>query len=130
MGVNSLKVIDASSLPGQAPASRPMSLVYMIAEMAASNIIAEYSISANDFVIVGGGTAGCVLAARLCAGLPNAKIALLEAGTPRTDAQELIVRAPRNWADFTGGLIDRYVLSSAPIALIVGILASLFRWLL
>jgi choline dehydrogenase-like flavoprotein len=82
------------------------------------------------FVIVGGGTAGCVLAARLCAGLPNAKIALLEAGTPRTDAQELIVRAPRNWADFTGGLIDRYVLSSAPIALIVGILASLFRWLL
>jgi choline dehydrogenase-like flavoprotein len=83
-----------------------------------------------DFVIVGGGTAGCVLAARLCAGLPDAKIALLEAGTPRTAEQELIVRAPRNWADFTGGLIDRYVLSSAPIALIVGILASLFLWLL
>jgi choline dehydrogenase len=43
MGVNSLKVIDASSLPGQAPASRPMSLVYMIAEMAASNIIAAWT---------------------------------------------------------------------------------------
>lgn len=53
-----------------------------------------------DFVIVGGGTAGCVLAARLCEGLPDAKIALLESGTARTDAQEFNVRSPRRWGGF------------------------------
>lgn len=37
-----------------------------------------------DYVIVGGGTAGCALAARLCEGLPNAQIALLERGNPRS----------------------------------------------
>jgi choline dehydrogenase-like flavoprotein len=42
MGVNSLKVIDASALPDQTDASRPMALVYMIAEMAADNIIDAY----------------------------------------------------------------------------------------
>lgn len=37
-----------------------------------------------DFVIVGGGTAGCALAARICSGLPFATIAILERGTPRS----------------------------------------------
>jgi hypothetical protein len=44
-----------------------------------------------DFVIVGGGTAGCVLASRLCTELPLAKIVLLERGAPRTDEEEFIV---------------------------------------
>eukprot|EP00892_Ulva_mutabilis_P011188 jgi/Ulvmu1/8441/UM043_0019.1 len=48
-----------------------------------------------DFVIVGGGTAGCVLAARLCENLPDASVVLLERGTPRTADQELLIRAPR-----------------------------------
>lgn len=48
-----------------------------------------------DFVIVGGGTAGCVLAARLCADLPEAKILLLERGAPRTTNEEFIVNALR-----------------------------------
>jgi hypothetical protein len=39
MGVESLKVIDTSALPDQPDGSRPMALVYMIAEMAADNII-------------------------------------------------------------------------------------------
>jgi choline dehydrogenase len=51
-----------------------------------------------DFVIVGGGTAGCVLAARLCEGLPDAKIALLEQGKARTEEEEFGVRAQRYWA--------------------------------
>ena len=37
-----------------------------------------------DYVVVGGGTAGCALAARLCEGLPGASVVLLERGAPRT----------------------------------------------
>lgn len=40
-----------------------------------------------DYVVVGGGTAGCVLAARLCEGLPDAKVVLLERSSPRTQEQ-------------------------------------------
>ena len=37
-----------------------------------------------DYVIVGGGTAGCVLAARLCTGLPNASVVVMERPPPRS----------------------------------------------
>ena len=40
-----------------------------------------------DYVVVGGGTAGCALAARLCEGLPDTSVVLLERATPRTPAQ-------------------------------------------
>jgi choline dehydrogenase-like flavoprotein len=40
-----------------------------------------------DYVIVGGGTAGCALAARICEGLPNATVVLLERSLPRTPEQ-------------------------------------------
>lgn len=46
-----------------------------------------------DIVIVGGGTAGCVMAARLCAARPTTKVILIERGSPRTAAQEEQVRA-------------------------------------
>lgn len=36
-----------------------------------------------DYVVVGGGASGCVLAARLAAALPGARVALLEAGLKR-----------------------------------------------
>lgn len=52
-----------------------------------------------DVVIVGGGTAGCVLAARLCTRLPSFKIALLERSLPRDPHSEFLVRAPRNAFD-------------------------------
>ena len=51
-----------------------------------------------DFVVVGGGTAGCVLAARICENLPDSSVALLERGAPRTERQELLVQAPRLYA--------------------------------
>ena len=35
-----------------------------------------------DYVIVGGGSAGCALAARLADGAPDRTIALIEAGPP------------------------------------------------
>ena len=46
-------------------------------------------------MIVGGGTAGCVLASRICENLPEASVVLLERGVPRNAEQELLVRAPR-----------------------------------
>lgn len=48
--------------------------------------------STADYIVVGGGTAGCALAARLCEYLPNATVTLLERGKPRSDKQELQVR--------------------------------------
>lgn len=51
--------------------------------------------AAADFVVIGGGTAGCVLAARLCEALPAASVVLLERGPPRNESQELLVRSLR-----------------------------------
>lgn len=54
------------------------------------------SFASPDFIIVGGGTAGCVIAARLCDALPSAKIVLLERGLERNEEADFLVRAPRN----------------------------------
>eukprot|EP00892_Ulva_mutabilis_P001549 jgi/Ulvmu1/11395/UM075_0057.1 len=58
---------------------------------------------AADYVIIGGGTAGSVLAARLCAALPGRSFVLLERGAPRSEDGELHVRAMRHaftmWQD-------------------------------
>ena len=57
----------------------------------------------SDYVIVGGGTAGCVLAARLCEALPHAAITLLERGAPRSPATDATVLPMRltsaTWRD-------------------------------
>lgn len=44
-----------------------------------------------DYIIIGGGTAGCVLATRLCENLPDASIVVLERGAPRNARQDLQV---------------------------------------
>ena len=58
--------------------------------------------SSYDFVIVGGGTAGCVVAARLCEAFPEHSFALVEQGTPRTPEQDLAVTAARLMGDMFG----------------------------
>jgi hypothetical protein len=37
-----------------------------------------------DYIIVGAGTAGCVLASKLCTGLPDSKVVLIERAAPRS----------------------------------------------
>lgn len=63
-----------------------------------------------DYIIVGAGTAGCTLAARLCALQPNSTIVLFERSTPRNASQEFLVQSPRlmllSW--YTEDLVERF----------------------
>lgn len=63
---------------------------------------AEDTPNVADYVIVGGGTAGCVLAARLCENLPDSSIVLLERAAPRTEREDLFVRSPRLFSELWG----------------------------
>ncbi|PKC00510.1 hypothetical protein RhiirA5_428079, partial [Rhizophagus irregularis] len=43
-----------------------------------------------DFIIVGAGTAGCVLARELIYNIPNINILVLEAGPPNTQVNDIM----------------------------------------
>ena len=58
--------------------------------------------TAADFVVIGGGTAGCALAARICENLPEASIVVLDRSVPRTKEEELFVRSPRLFFEIWG----------------------------
>jgi choline dehydrogenase-like flavoprotein len=57
-----------------------------------------------DFILVGGGTAGCVLASRLSQYLPDKKVLLIEAGP--SDFQEDRVLLLKDWLSLLGGDLD------------------------
>lgn len=59
---------------------------------------------AFDYIIVGGGTAGCVLASRLSSYLPEHKILLIEAGP--SDFNNNQVLNLREWLSLLGGELD------------------------
>lgn len=57
-----------------------------------------------DYIIVGGGTAGCVIASRLAQYLPNKRILLIEGGP--SDYMDDRVLKLREWLNLLGGELD------------------------
>jgi choline dehydrogenase-like flavoprotein len=57
-----------------------------------------------DYVVVGGGTAGCVVATRLAEYLPHKKVLLIEAGP--SDYMDDRVLDLRQWLHLLGGELD------------------------
>ncbi|POR32437.1 Choline oxidase [Tolypocladium paradoxum] len=60
--------------------------------------------SAFDYIVVGGGTAGCVLASRLSGYLPERRVLLIEAGPSDFDLHHVLDL--RQWLSLLGGELD------------------------
>ena len=66
--------------------------------------LSDGEVNSYDYLIVGGGTAGCVMASRLAEYLPSKKILLIEAGP--SDFMEDRVLDLRKWLSLLGGELD------------------------
>jgi choline dehydrogenase-like flavoprotein len=61
-------------------------------------------VDAYDYLIAGGGTAGCVIASRLAEYLPHKRILLIEAGP--SDFMDDRVLDLKQWLSLLGGELD------------------------
>ncbi|KAE8146378.1 hypothetical protein BDV25DRAFT_51985 [Aspergillus avenaceus] len=61
-------------------------------------------VNSYDYIIVGGGTAGCVIASRLAQYLPNKRILVIEGGP--SDFKDDRVLNLREWLNLLGGELD------------------------
>lgn len=69
-----------------------------------TDLISSSQVNDFDYVIVGGGTAGCVIASRLSEYLPQKKILLVEAGP--SDFNDDRVLKLKEWLTLLGGDLD------------------------
>ncbi|KAL9126116.1 MAG: hypothetical protein Q9217_004777, partial [Psora testacea] len=69
-----------------------------------TTMLSPSEINSFDYLIVGGGTAGCVVASRLAEYLPDKKILLIEAG-PSDFMNDKVLKL-KDWLNLLGGELD------------------------
>lgn len=69
-----------------------------------TNQLPASDINSYDYLVVGGGTAGCVMASRLAEYLPKKRILLIEAGP--SDFLDNRVLDLKQWLNLLGGELD------------------------
>jgi len=69
-----------------------------------TTVLATSKVDEFDYLIVGGGTAGCVIASRLSEYLPQKKILLIEAGP--SDYMNDKVLNLKDWLNLLGSELD------------------------
>ncbi|KAH2266714.1 hypothetical protein KXW26_003851 [Aspergillus fumigatus] len=85
--------------------------------MATTNDFPSSDVNSYDYVIVGGGTAGCVIASRLAQYLPNKRILVIEGGP--SDFMDDRVLNLREWLNLLGGELDYdYPTTEQPMAIL------------
>src|ERR1700761_2077956 len=72
--------------------------------MATTNDFSAAEVNSYDYIVVGGGTAGCVIAARLAQYLPNKRVLVIEGGP--SDFSDDRVLNLKEWLNLLGGELD------------------------
>lgn len=97
-------------------------------------VSSQTTTASTDIIVVGGGTAGCAIAARLCALRPEYQITVLERGGPRNETQSHLAESPRQFwnawskphiAELTPTVTSEHTLNRDHIAVVGNTLGGL-----